>query len=201
VRFRLGSVPDDAKFDPAGAGWVRLNEPRFGWMMLMVLPVSVLLVCALSALWALVLRMHGAPSALEGVVTPAVAGLFLLGCAAIIVGHEVIHVLALPGLGLTAEAVLGFWPQTLTPYVAYEGETSWARQIVVGLAPLLALSIAPLLVGVMFGWAPLWVVATSLLNGLGASADVVGVALVIWQVPRSARVRSKGLATWWRLPG
>jgi hypothetical protein len=169
-------------------------------MMLMALPVSVLLVAALSAAWNVVLRMHGAPSALSGVVTPGVAGLLQLGCAAIILVHEVIHVLALPHLGLTDDAVLGFWPQTLTPYVSYEGETSRGRQIAVGLAPFLALSVAPLLAAAVSGWAPLWVVAVSLLNGLGASADLVGVALVVWQVPRRGRARSKGLATWWRVP-
>ncbi|MBU4556957.1 MAG: DUF3267 domain-containing protein [Actinobacteria bacterium] len=200
MRFHLGSVPDDAEFDPEMGSWTRLKEPRFGWMMLMVLPVSVLVVAALSSAWSVVLRMYGAPSALEGVVTPAVAGLLLLGCAAIILVHETIHLLALPRLGLTADTVLGFWPQTLTPYVSFEGETSRARQIAVGLAPFLALSVAPLLTGVLFGWAPLWVVAVSLLNGLGASADLVGVVLVVWQVPKRGRVRNKGLATWWRTP-
>lgn len=200
MRFRLGSVPDDVEFDPGMGGWTRLKEPRFGWMMLMVLPVSVLLVAALSSAWGVVLRMHGAPSALEGVVTPAVAGLLALGCAAIILIHETIHVLALPHLGQTKDTVLGFWPQTLTPYVSYEGETSRWRQIAVGLAPFLALSVAPLLAGALFGWTPLWVVVVGLLNGLGASADLVGVALVVWQVPRRGRVRSKGLATWWRVP-
>jgi len=200
VRFRIGSVPDDVEFDPGAGGWTRLKEPLFGWMMLMVLPVSVLLVAALSSAWALVLRIHGAPSDLGGVVTPAVAGLFVLGCAAIILVHEALHVLALPRLGLTTDTVLGFWPQTLTPYVSYEGETSRARQIAVGLAPFLALSVAPLALGVLFGWAPPWVVAVGILNGLGASADLVGVALVVLQVPRHGRVRSKGLATWWRLP-
>jgi hypothetical protein len=169
-------------------------------MMLLVLPVSLLLVVALSCAWAVVLRMHDAPSAVAGVVTPAVAGLLLLGCAAIILVHEAIHILALPHLGLTADTVLGFWPHTLTPYAAYEGETSRLRQIMVGLAPFLALSVAPLLAGLLFGWAPLWVVVLCLLNGLGASADLVGVALVAWQVPSRARVRSKGLATWWRIP-
>lgn len=200
MRFRLGSVPDDVEFDPGVGGWARLKEPGFGWLMLMVLPVSVLLVATLGSAWAVVLRMHGAPSAVEGGMTLAIDGLLLLGCAAIVLGHEVIHLLALPHLGLTKDTVLGFWPQMLTPYVSYEGETSRARQIAVGLAPFLALSVAPLLVGAVSGWAPLWVVAVSLLNGLGASADLVGVAFVVWQVPRHGRVRSKGLATWWRTP-
>lgn len=75
MRFRFGSVPDDVDFDPRAGGWTRLKEPRFGWMMLIVLLVSVLLVAALSAAWSVVLRMHGAPSALSGVVTPIETGL------------------------------------------------------------------------------------------------------------------------------
>ena len=200
MRFRLGPVPDDVEFHPGDGGWVRLKEPRFGWMLLMLVPVSVLLVAGLSSAWAVVLRMHGAPSAAQGIVTPAVAAILLLGCVAIIVAHESMHVLALPHLGLTRDTVIGFWPRTFTPYVSYEGETSRARQIVVGLAPFLVLSIAPLLAGLMFGVAPLWIVVVSLLNGLGASADLVGVALVAWQVPPHGRVRSKGLATWWQAP-
>jgi hypothetical protein len=200
VRFRLGSIPDDVAFDPSVGGWAKVKQPRFGWLMLIFLPVSVLLVAVLSSAWAVVLRMSGAPSAIGGVVTPEVAGLLLLGCAAIILVHEAIHLLTLPHLGLTVNTVLGFWPETFTPYVSYEGETSRGRQIAVGLAPLLALSVAPLLVGALLGWAPLWVVAVGLLNGFGASADLVGVVLVAWQVPRHGRVRAKGLATWWRLP-
>jgi len=200
VRFRLGPVPDDLGFNPCVGGWFRLKQPGLGWMMLMVLPVSVLLVVALSSAWAFVLRMYGASSAIGGVVTPAVAGLLLLGCAGIIVAHEAIHLLALPHFGLADDTVLGFWPQTFTPYVSYEGETSRGRQIAVGLAPFLVLSVAPLVIGALSGWAPLWIVIVGILNGLGASADLVGVALVVWQVPTHGRVRSKGLATWWRVP-
>jgi hypothetical protein len=200
VIFRLGSVPDDVEFDPGLGGWAKLKEPSFGWMMLMALPVSLLLVVALSYAWGVVLRMHDAPSAVGGVVTPAVAGLLLLGCIAIILGHEAIHLLALPHQGLRKDTVLGFWPQMLTPYVSHDGEMSRMRHVVVGLAPFVALSVAPILAGALFGWVPLWLVALSLLNGLGASADLVGVALVVWQTPRRARVRSKGLATWWRVP-
>lgn len=200
MRFRLGPIPDDPNFDPQVGGWTKLKQPRVGWLMLIVLPVSVLLVVALSSAWAFVLRMHGAPTAMGGVVTPTVAGLLLLGCAGIILVHEAIHVLALPQFGLTDDTVLGFWPRTFTPYVSYEGETSRGRQIAVGLAPLLALSVTPLVIGASFGWAPLWIVMVSVLNGLGASADLVGVALVVWQVPVRGRVRSKGLETWWRVP-
>jgi len=198
VRFRIGTVPDDATFFPTADGWIRLKEPKFGWMVLMALPVSVLVVSGLSFLWSLALRMRGAPLAAQGVVTPGVAGIIVLGFAALIIAHEFLHLLALPRLGMGADTVLGFWPQTMTPYVAYEGETSRARQIVVGLAPFVALSVVPLLAGTLFGPPPLWMVMMSLLNGVGASADIVGAALVVSQVPRLGRVRSKGLATWWR---
>lgn len=200
MRFRVGSVPEDMEFHPEDGGWIRLKEPRFGWLLLMVVPVSVLLVAGLSSAWAVVLRMHDAPSGAQGIVTPAVAVLIALGCGVLIVAHEAIHMLALPQLGLTRETVVGFWPKTLTPYVSYEAETTRARQIAVGLAPFLVLSIAPLLAGLVLGLAPLWIVVMSLLNGLGASADLVGVALVAWQVPPRGRVRNKGLATWWRAP-
>lgn len=200
MRFRIGSVPDDVEFNPEVGAWTRLKEPGFGWMMLMVLPVSALLVAALSFAWTAVLRIHGGPAVMEGVVTPAVAGLLVLGCVAIILVHEAIHVLSLPHFGLTRATTLGLWLKTLTPYVSYEGETSRSRQIAVGLAPFVALSVAPLVIGAVLGWAPLWVVAVGVLNGLGASADLVGVALVLWQIPRRGRVRSKGLATWWRAP-
>lgn len=200
MRFRLGPVPNDPEFDTADGGWIRLKELRFSLMLLMVIPVSVLLVAGLSSAWAVVLRLQGASSAAEGAVTPAVAAFLVLGCGAIIVAHESVHLLALPRLGLTDDTVLGFWPQTFTPYVSYEGETSRARQLLVGLAPFLVLSIAPLLAGIVLGPTPFWVVVVSLLNGLGASADLVGAALVAWQVPAQGRVRSKGLATWWRVP-
>jgi hypothetical protein len=92
---------------------------------------------------------------------------------------------------------LGFWPKALTPYVAYQGELSRNRHILVGLVPFFALSIAPILLGLVFAIVPAWAVALGVVNAFGASGDLIGVGLIWVQVPSSARVRNKAREMWW----
>jgi hypothetical protein len=122
----------------------------------------------------------------------------MMALVALIGGHELLHAASLPGFGLTPATTVGFWPRTLTPYVAYNGELSRTRFALVGLMPFLVISVLALLVGGLLGWMPFWVVALSTLNALLSSGDLIGATLLIAQTPRLAIVRNQGLETWWR---
>jgi hypothetical protein len=198
MKLRFGPVPDDPDFTPGHDGWVRLKEPTFGWMLVMALPVSIVLVAGISQAWSAVARARGIGGASTVVVTPVTALLSLLAVAGLILAHELLHATALPAGGLTPSTTLGFWPTAATPYVCYEGELSRNRQIAVGIAPFLVLSVVPILVGLCFSVAPFWLVALSAVNAFGASGDLIGTVLIALQVPASGRVRNKGLETWWR---
>lgn len=198
MRFRIGPVPDDPDFMPESDGWVKLNEPSFGRMLVIALPVSILLVGAMSLLWGIAARLRDFGGEVTVVITPALALLPLLALGVLIIAHELIHAASLPKAGLTTATTLGFWPKAATPYVSYEGELSRNRRIVVGVMPFLLLSVLPIVLGLCFSVAPFWLVALSTINAFGASADLIGTGLIAIRVPASGIVRDKGLATWWR---
>jgi hypothetical protein len=167
-------------------------------MLVAALPVSVVLVAGVSLAWGKVAQLRGIGGESTVAVTPATTLLSLLAVVALILAHELAHAAALPLCGLTGATTLGFWPKTGTPYVSYEGELPRNQQIAVGIAPFLILSVAPVIVGLCFSVAPLWLVALSAVNALGASGDLIGAGLIAFQIPASGIVRNKGLDTWWR---
>ena len=198
MKLRLGPIPDDPGFHPDAAHWYRVSEPSFGVLMLLAVPLSVALAWGILIAWGAVAALRGAEGSFGGVITLGTALIYIAGFVAVSFIHELCHAIALPSAGLSSSTTLGFWPQTLTPYVSYEGELTRSRCIVTGLAPFVALSIVPLGLGVLLGATPAWAVALSVLNGFGASADLIGVALLLSQAPSSAMVRNKGRESWWR---
>lgn len=198
MRFRIGPVPDDMSFSPAEGEWRKLAEPTFGVLMLLAIPVSVSVTAAVLFAWTALARVHGVEDAGQFVITPTTLLVGVFALAALATVHELAHAAALPGFGLSSATVVGFWPQKLTPYVSYEGELARNRYAFAGLAPFLLLSGLPLLAGLMLGLMPPWLVMLSTLNAFVSSGDLIGVGLLLWQTPRDAVVRSKGLQTWWR---
>ena len=60
------------------------------------------------AAWGALARAHGVAGGGEVVLTPAGLLTALAALAALIVTHELIHALSLPGFGLTPATTLGF---------------------------------------------------------------------------------------------
>jgi hypothetical protein len=201
MRLRFGPVPDDPGFAPEDGGWVRLKEPSFGRMLLMALPLSVLLAMGISLAWGTVARVRDIGGGVGGSVTPGGVLWLLVAFAALLLVHELLHAAALPSAGLSTATTLGFWPKALTPYVSYEGALTRDRNILVCATPFLALSVVPIVVGLLLAVAPPWVVALGMVNAFGSSADLIGACLLAFRVPSSALVRNKGRETWWRDPG
>lgn len=198
MRFRIGPVPDDPGFDPAEGEWRKLTEPTFGVLMLRAISISVTVTAAVLSAWTALARVHGVEDAGQFVITPTTLLVGAFALAALAAVHELAHAAALPGLGLSSATVVGFWPGKLTPYVSYEGELPRNRYVSTGLTPFVLLSVLPLLIGLVFAWMPPWLVMLSTLNAFVSSGDLIGVGLLLWQTPREAVVRSKGLQTWWR---
>lgn len=169
-------------------------------MLLLSLPLSVLLAIGSLSAWAAVARTLAFDGELLLVITPASAVSCMLLFVVLVIAHELLHAVSLPRAGRGTATTLGFWPQAVTPYVSYQGESSRNRQIAVGLAPFLALSVAPLLAGLCLSVAPGWLVTLSALNAFSSSGDLVGVVLSASRIPSSARVRNQGHQTWWRSP-
>lgn len=114
-------------------------------------------------------------------------GIFLGTLAAIIVVHEFIHLLAHPWMGLSRHSIVGVLPKSFLCYAAYNGEHSRGRAIVILLAPLVMLTVAPYAVSTLVpvDWVP-FLASLSIINGLAASGDVLLTYQVLKTIPSSA---------------
>jgi hypothetical protein len=136
------------------------------------------------------------PVTLDGYSAPKAILLFILFILPV---HEMAHAFLHPGGGATDRTTIGVWPGRLLFFAHYDGPMSRNRFLAIFAAPLLLLSVAPLIIASVFEvqWWALGVV--SFLNTVAASGDIIGIILLAAQVPRDAVVQNKGWRSYWRL--
>ena len=123
---------------------------------------------------------------------------FLVSFVGIVVLHELIHAALHPLAGRSSRSILGFWPSCVIFYAHYDGELSRNRILTILLMPLFVISIVPLLVAAVLQSAAGWVASISSFNALLACGDVLGLALLLFQIPANATVRNQGWRTYWK---
>lgn len=111
---------------------------------------------------------------------------------------EVLHALSNPQHGRGPSSIIGIWPAKMLIYAHYLDSMTRERFLTVLMAPLLVLSVLPLPVCLLLRFAPGWVVVMSVWNGLLSCGDLLGFAIVAFQIPRGANIRNQGLATLWK---
>jgi Putative zincin peptidase len=94
------------------------------------------------------------------------------------VGHEICHLLPFPRLGF-GNAVLGLWLQVGGLYIQYLQPVTRSRFIVVLLSPAVIISVVPLIAGICGVAVPEFLTWASILNGVGASADLLAVVQLL----------------------
>jgi hypothetical protein len=194
MRFHLGPIPENPMFLPEEHGWRSLKEPTPWVAQLLAMPVGVAVLGGALLAW----RSLIPAEMLNGTVKAAVQ-LFLPAFLAVVPVHEYIHAKCHPFNGSSPATVFGFWPAKVLFYAHYDDEMSRNRFLLILLAPFLSLTIGPLAVCAIASVAPPFVVSFTTVNGLAASLDLIGVALIALQLPGSAIVRNKGYRTWWRM--
>lgn len=123
-------------------------------------------------------------------------GIFELGpfsflglLAAIIVLHEIIHLVAQPQVGLSDESYFGFLPKSFLAYASYLGLLSRSRFLFIAAMPFFVITVLPIGVGLL-GWLPENLVPIALgaaiLNGMASSGDMLISAIHLKRVPRNA---------------
>lgn len=133
---------------------------------------------------------------LFSVIIVVVIAVFLI---VLVVTHELLHVLAFPYCGLTSATVFGVWPSRLLPYAYHSGPVSHSRLIVVALAPLMILSVAPLIASYMGLLRSPLIAIVSILNSVACGGDVAVCLMIAYQLPINAVLQAKAGDTWWRL--
>jgi hypothetical protein len=192
ARFHLGKVPADPEFDPDAQGWTSLNEPNPWLAQLISLPVIGLALVLLAILW-----LAATPIRFSDL---NIGFLDVLYIFVIIAPHELIHLVCHPHYGATSKSILGFWPATQLFYAHYDGVMSKQRFLVILAAPLIVLSVLPLVLCAALQFKSLVMLKISLFNCLCGAVDLLGIIVIWWQVPSQAVTRNKGWRTYYRIP-
>jgi hypothetical protein len=190
MRFQIGSIPETPDFAP-DASWRPMREPTPWVMQFLALPIAILVAALTTLLWFTI-------TPLEIPREPLSVPAFLLLFASIVVVHELVHAAVHPKAGRSAYSILGVWPSRLLFYAHYEGELSRNRFVAVLLMPLVVISFVPLLAAAAMQVTSVWAAYISVLNALAACGDVLGVGLILFQVPATAMVRNQAWRTYWR---
>lgn len=202
MRFHYGAPPENPNFDPEAEGWRKLAfDPGPLLLQLIAIPVAVLLAVLWGILFYLVLPVKTAPFPI--IISPLLMIGWLTIILILIPAHELLHALIHPHWGRTVNTILGLWLSKGVFYAHYEGEMSRNRFLMVALTPYLVLGLLPL------GWLALLNAASSsvvslfggvsLLGSVLACGDIIGVLLLLFQIPAAAVVRNKGWRTYWKL--
>ena len=186
MKFCFGAIPRGEQLPPAD--WKPLREPGPLAAQCMALPLGLVAGAGVVALWLWRVpfyHMERSPMAYF------VAAVLLLFPA-----HEFLHVLAHPKKGRAS--VIGIWPAKLICYAVYQGPLSRARFTAILLAPFIGLTLLPLVVAWITGQANMLAMYISTVNAMGSCMDLLGVGLLLRQVPKCGIVQNAGYQTFWR---
>ncbi len=190
MRFHLGPPPCSDAFQPElDPAWRPLREPNpVAAQVLGMVPAALLASVLVQLGYAFI------PPGSSDIPESSLVQVALL--LALLVAHEAAHGLAYPD-PLSPSTIVGFMPRAMAPYVYRDIELSRERFMLILAAPTLALTVLPtaLVIAGIQSWTLL---AAAIGNALLAAADILGAAMIAHQIPRGARVRNRGWATWWR---
>ncbi len=190
MRLYLGTVPVDQKPSPLGEGWQlcpALDAKRVQNYGLLAAGAGVLLVDIL----------------LRGVITLSSLWSALLIVVLTVPVHELIHALATPGWGLTDRTAIGLQRDKglLLPYTYYDGILPLWRFMFTGMAPLLLLTILPLvlILSVPFDNSLRTSLAfLALFNMAISGGDLVISIWSLFRLPMRSLVRQHGWSLVWK---
>lgn len=194
MKFKFNGIPENPLFEPEQQGWTAMKEPSPWVLQAFGLPVGIIAAGCIGALWWAFVDIDF--KAVQDLPLPLA---FILICVLMIVIHEIVHMLAHPGAGMSSDTIMGFWPAKMLFFAHWDAELTRKRFLTILVMPFVVLSVLPLLVGIALGSAHPYVAAFTLMNALAACCDLLGVALVLAGVPRNAKVRNKGWKTYYRV--
>jgi hypothetical protein len=177
-------------FNLEAQGWHSIEQDR-SWSSVIALPVALAVFLLLAAA---ITHLTGSNPIQSILSIEAV-----LWLVALIPLHELLHVFAQPGGGLLPNSLIGVWVSRAVIYASYLGTMSRARFVICLAAPFVVLTLLPLLL-MMLKEASLngevlrYLGLLSLLNGVASAGDLVGLGLILAQVPRAAILQDKGWA-------
>lgn len=204
MRFHFGPPPDNLEFTP-DPRWQPFVEPGPKTFLWASLPLGVLAAGAIIILWLCCTDLTWNDELYWFFIENNTWSILLLMTAMLIV-HELLHGVFLPGGGLSSNTVFGIWPVKGALYVQYRDELPRNLAISHVIGPFVLLSVVPLLLGLLPYRLVPWLgdnvramfFFISVVNALTSCADLLYCRLIFFQVPANGIIRHKGFYTYWR---
>jgi hypothetical protein len=191
MKLLVGKPPENQQFQPQREGWIPLKEPKNLWVLqLLAIPIGILLVFLITFI-AVVMNHFN---------TIVIDLRFFLAFALIIPVHELLHAVVFPERLTSKHVMLGFWPKAFVFFAHYDGELTRNRFIVVLVTPFFVLSVLPLILLKLLGFQNHnFVFLCCVINAFCSSGDLLGVFLILFQVPRKANMRNQSFHSYWKM--
>jgi hypothetical protein len=190
MRFHFGPIPETPDFVPEPP-WRAMKEPTPWLMQLLAVPVAVLSGVLIGALWFWLTPLKELSRA------PLFGLWFLSAFVWLIPVHEAVHALVHPGRGLSDRTCIGLWLSRGLFYAHCHGPMSRNRFIAILIAPFVVLSVLPLIGCAIVGITHPLPVTGSIVNAFLACGDLLGVLLIVSQIPREATIQNQSWRTYW----
>jgi len=179
--------------------WKRVKEPK---TMLATILLSIPMMAVAGVVtWLLIglfrpMRLSDYGFGAES-ITLQINPIHLVWLLALLLVHELIHLLLVPKVFQSEKTWLGL--TLFGGFVLTEETMTRRRYLVITLAPFVVISvIGPLVIGAL-GWLTPAISFLMLLNALGSSVDLLSAALIVSQVPSKARVTNRVTKTFWKM--
>jgi hypothetical protein len=173
---------------PYDLAWRQVHDIPADVGQVFSLLAGAVLCIATFALWIVAVPFHPVHIDYATLIVAAAMVLFV---------HELSHAAVFTcgrDRGLRVECV---W-QKYRPHLRYRGAVSRSRYIAVLLAPLMAITLMPIVASVALSLHSGDLVVVSVLNALVSGGDVLAAALVLLQVPANGIVQRRGDCVIWK---
>ncbi len=191
MRFVKGPIPENEAFQPEMAGWNKIKELDPKWLGWIAFPFGLPVASAL--LWISNLQFSG----IRDLSFPHFL-IILLGTYALSPIHEYLHALFMPKSQSDDGVVLGYWKEKKIFFAHYEGEMARNRLLLIMVAPLLCISVIPVVVLTVLEINLSLFTGILLFHAILCGADLYGFSSVLLRIPNKALIRNKGWRTYWR---
>ncbi len=188
----LGEFPDNESFNPDREGWNSIKEPKNVIIyQLLAIPLAIIITLLITMIVAIFTNTDidfGRKLFIQVFIS------YIL----IVPVHEILHALGFPSLLKSDEVFMGFNPKGFVFFAHYIGHMSRNRFLFVLVFPFIILSILPVVIMSMLSISNSWIFMIVIVNTLASSGDLLGFLIILFQVPRVAIVKNKGLKTYWK---
>lgn len=205
MRFRYGPIPEDEVFVPEAQGWSGLREPSPLIVNVLAIPTAILLLVVTG--YAISLAFQGGFQAImQEVLEQSSINPFLVSLVVVLISipvHELVHGFMHPEFGRSDKSIFGLWLSRGMFYAHYEGAVSRNRFLSILAAPYLVLAWSPVILIALLGTSvpieyAVILVLVAVVNCALPAGDVLGIFLLVSQVPPSACVKNKSWKSYWK---